>query len=86
MDESILDVDQVEVVSYKRGNGDAKGGDGYSGDKENLGKCEQEMDHLKMAITKIDSQDPNIILVEKSVSRYAQEYLLAKDISHWFLI
>ncbi|KAK9112380.1 hypothetical protein Scep_019899 [Stephania cephalantha] len=26
-------------------------------------------------------KDPNILLVEKSVSRYAQEYLLAKDIS-----
>ncbi|KAK9131544.1 hypothetical protein Sjap_012031 [Stephania japonica] len=42
---------------------------------------QQEMDHLKMAVTKIDSQHPNIFLVEKSVSRYAQEYLLAKDIS-----
>ncbi|KAK9120756.1 hypothetical protein Syun_018373 [Stephania yunnanensis] len=42
---------------------------------------QQEMDHLKMAVTKIDSQHPNILLVEKSVSRYAQEYLLAKDIS-----
>ena len=39
------------------------------------------MDHLKMAVTKIASHHPNILLVEKSVSRYAQEYLLAKDIS-----
>ncbi|KAK7275501.1 hypothetical protein RIF29_16620 [Crotalaria pallida] len=42
---------------------------------------QQEMDHLKMAVTKIASHHPNILLVEKSVSRYAQEYLLAKDIS-----
>lgn len=41
----------------------------------------QEMDHLKMAVTKIDAHHPNVLLVEKSVSRYAQEYLLAKDIS-----
>ncbi|GAU16793.1 hypothetical protein TSUD_200360 [Trifolium subterraneum] len=42
---------------------------------------QQEMDHLKMAVTKIASHKPNVLLVEKSVSRYAQEYLLAKDIS-----
>ncbi|KAL4393345.1 hypothetical protein HN51_021252 [Arachis hypogaea] len=42
---------------------------------------QQEMDHLKMAVAKIASHQPNILLVEKSVSRYAQEYLLAKDIS-----
>ncbi|GLT74224.1 hypothetical protein SLA2020_460320 [Shorea laevis] len=42
---------------------------------------QQEMDHLKMAIAKIDAHHPNVLLVEKSVSRYAQEYLLAKDIS-----
>ncbi|GAA0141595.1 kinase [Lithospermum erythrorhizon] len=42
---------------------------------------QQEMDHLKMAVAKIDSHHPDILLVEKSVSRYAQEYLLAKDIS-----
>lgn len=34
-----------------------------------------------MAVAKIDSHHPNVLLVEKSVSRYAQEYLLAKDIS-----
>ena len=34
-----------------------------------------------MAVTKIDAHHPNVLLVEKSVSRYAQEYLLAKDIS-----
>ncbi|TKY64198.1 1-phosphatidylinositol-3-phosphate 5-kinase FAB1B [Spatholobus suberectus] len=42
---------------------------------------QQEMDHLKMAVAKIASHQPNILLVEKSVSRYAQEYLLEKDIS-----
>lgn len=42
---------------------------------------QQEMDHLKMAVAKIDAHHPNVLLVEKSVSRYAQEYLLAKDIS-----
>ncbi|KAL2555058.1 1-phosphatidylinositol-3-phosphate 5-kinase FAB1B [Forsythia ovata] len=42
---------------------------------------QQEMDHLKMAVAKIDVHNPDILLVEKSVSRYAQDYLLAKDIS-----
>ncbi|KAL3830079.1 hypothetical protein ACJIZ3_018881 [Penstemon smallii] len=42
---------------------------------------QQEMDHLKMSVAKIDAHHPNVLLVEKSVSRYAQEYLLAKDIS-----
>ncbi|XP_042055445.1 1-phosphatidylinositol-3-phosphate 5-kinase FAB1B-like isoform X2 [Salvia splendens] len=42
---------------------------------------QQEMDHLKMAVAKIDAHHPNVLLVEKSVSRYAQEYLLAKNIS-----
>lgn len=34
-----------------------------------------------MAVAKIDAHQPNVLLVEKSVSRFAQEYLLAKDIS-----
>ncbi|KAK3013615.1 hypothetical protein RJ639_009318 [Escallonia herrerae] len=42
---------------------------------------QQEMDHLKMAVARIDAYRPNILLVEKSVSRFAQDYLLAKDIS-----
>ncbi|KAJ0586299.1 putative 1-phosphatidylinositol-3-phosphate 5-kinase chromatin regulator PHD family [Helianthus annuus] len=42
---------------------------------------QQEMDHLRMAVAKIDAHQPDVLLVEKSVSRYAQEYLLAKDIS-----
>ncbi|KAJ0075209.1 hypothetical protein Patl1_33851 [Pistacia atlantica] len=40
-----------------------------------------EMDHLKMAVAKIDAHHPDVLLVEKSVSRFAQEYLLAKNIS-----
>ncbi|OMO70539.1 Zinc finger, FYVE-type [Corchorus capsularis] len=42
---------------------------------------QREMDHLKMAVAKIHAHHPNILLVEKSVSRFAQEYLLEKDIS-----
>ncbi|XP_010656079.1 1-phosphatidylinositol-3-phosphate 5-kinase FAB1B isoform X2 [Vitis vinifera] len=42
---------------------------------------QQEMDHLKMAVAKINVHHPNVLLVEKSVSRFAQEYLLEKDIS-----
>lgn len=34
-----------------------------------------------MAVAKVDSHQPDVLLVEKSVSRHAQEYLLAKDIS-----
>ncbi|MCD9641350.1 hypothetical protein HAX54_027507 [Datura stramonium] len=41
----------------------------------------QGMDHLKMAVEKIDVHQPDVLLVEKSVSRYAQRYLLAEDIS-----
>ncbi|KAE8715085.1 1-phosphatidylinositol-3-phosphate 5-kinase FAB1B [Hibiscus syriacus] len=41
----------------------------------------QEMDHLKMAVAKIYAHKPNILLVEKTVSRFAQEYLLEKNIS-----
>lgn len=39
------------------------------------------MVHLKMAVAKIDAQHPNVLLVEKSVSRHAQDFLLAKGIS-----
>nr|DAD49190.1 TPA_asm: hypothetical protein HUJ06_019127 [Nelumbo nucifera] len=42
---------------------------------------QQEMDHLKMAVAKIAAHHPNVLLVEKAVSRFAQDYLLAKDIS-----
>lgn len=42
---------------------------------------QQEIDHLKMIVSKIEALRTNVLLVEKSVSSYAQEYLLAKDIS-----
>ncbi|XP_071741165.1 putative 1-phosphatidylinositol-3-phosphate 5-kinase FAB1C [Rutidosis leptorrhynchoides] len=42
---------------------------------------QQEIDHLKTIVSRIESRRPNVLLVEKSVSSYAQEYLLAKDIS-----
>ncbi|CAN0913380.1 1-phosphatidylinositol-3-phosphate 5-kinase FAB1B [Linum grandiflorum] len=42
---------------------------------------QQEKDHLKMAVAKIEAHHPNVLLVEKSVSRFAQECLLVKDIS-----
>ena len=41
----------------------------------------QETDHLKMAVAKIVAQKPNLLLVENSVSRYAQDLLLEKNIS-----
>ncbi|KAM7275562.1 hypothetical protein ACFE04_017428 [Oxalis oulophora] len=42
---------------------------------------QQENDHLKTIMSKIEALRPNVLLVEKSVSTYAQEYLLAKEIS-----
>ncbi|KAF3954331.1 hypothetical protein CMV_020307 [Castanea mollissima] len=42
---------------------------------------QQEKDHLKMIISKIENLRPNVLLVEKSVSSYAQEQLLAREIS-----
>lgn len=42
---------------------------------------QQEIDHLKMIVSRIEARRPNVLLVEKSVSPYAQEYLLAKEIS-----
>ncbi|RZC61333.1 hypothetical protein C5167_023081 [Papaver somniferum] len=42
---------------------------------------QQEIDHLKMVVSKIEAHRPNVLLVEKSVSSYAQEYLLEKEIS-----
>jgi 1-phosphatidylinositol-3-phosphate 5-kinase len=42
---------------------------------------QQETDHLKMAVAKIVAQKPNLLLVENSVSRYAQDLLLEKNIS-----
>lgn len=42
---------------------------------------QQETDHLKMAVAKIVAQKPNLLLVEHTVSRYAQDLLLEKNIS-----
>ncbi|XP_022882037.1 putative 1-phosphatidylinositol-3-phosphate 5-kinase FAB1C isoform X3 [Olea europaea var. sylvestris] len=42
---------------------------------------QQENDHLKMIVSKIEAHRPNVLLVEKSVSSFAQEHLLAKEIS-----
>lgn len=42
---------------------------------------QQEIDHLKMIVSKIEDRRPNVLLVEKSVSSYAQDYLLEKEIS-----
>ncbi|KAJ9708382.1 hypothetical protein PVL29_000432 [Vitis rotundifolia] len=42
---------------------------------------QQEMDHLRMIVSKIEAHRTNVLLVEKSVSSYAQDYLLEKDIS-----
>ncbi|RLN04676.1 putative 1-phosphatidylinositol-3-phosphate 5-kinase FAB1C [Panicum miliaceum] len=41
---------------------------------------EQEKEHLKMVVGKIESRRPNVVLVEKSASSSAQE-LFSKDIS-----
>ena len=40
----------------------------------------QEKEYLKTVVSKIESRHPNVLLVEKSASSFAQE-LLAKDIS-----
>ncbi|KDP38042.1 hypothetical protein JCGZ_04685 [Jatropha curcas] len=42
---------------------------------------QQENNHLNMIISKIEAFRPNVLLVEKSVSPYAQDILLAKEIS-----
>ncbi|KAI7745225.1 hypothetical protein M8C21_029913 [Ambrosia artemisiifolia] len=42
---------------------------------------QQEIDNLKTIISRIEARRPNVLLVEKSVSSYAQEYLLAREIS-----
>lgn len=42
---------------------------------------QQEMDHLKMTVARIEAHRPNVLLVEKTVSHHAQEYLLSKEIS-----
>ncbi|KAJ6982029.1 1-phosphatidylinositol-3-phosphate 5-kinase FAB1C isoform X1 [Populus alba x Populus x berolinensis] len=42
---------------------------------------QKENDHLKPIMSKIEALRPNVLLVEKSVSPFAQEYLLGKEIS-----
>lgn len=42
---------------------------------------EQESDHLKAFVSKIEAHRPHVLLVEKSVSSYAQQYLLTNEIS-----
>ncbi|KAK6122337.1 hypothetical protein DH2020_043957 [Rehmannia glutinosa] len=42
---------------------------------------EQENDYLKRIVSKIEARRPNVLLVEKSVSSFAQDQLLAKEIS-----
>ncbi|GKV42909.1 hypothetical protein SLEP1_g50267 [Rubroshorea leprosula] len=42
---------------------------------------QQEYDHLKMITSKIEALRPNVLLVEKSASSYAQDYLREKEIS-----
>lgn len=42
---------------------------------------QQENDHLKTIVSKIVAHRPNVLLVEKSVSSFALEHLLAKEIS-----
>ncbi|XP_024401237.1 1-phosphatidylinositol-3-phosphate 5-kinase FAB1A isoform X2 [Physcomitrium patens] len=42
---------------------------------------QQERDHLSMTVARIEAYHPNVLLVEKTVSRYAQDKLLEKDIS-----
>jgi len=41
----------------------------------------QERDHLSMTVARIEAHHPNVLLVEKTVSRYAQDKLLEKEIS-----
>ncbi|XP_060214639.1 putative 1-phosphatidylinositol-3-phosphate 5-kinase FAB1C isoform X1 [Lycium barbarum] len=42
---------------------------------------QQEREHLKVIVSRIEAHHPNVLLVEKSVSSYAQDLLLAKEIS-----
>nr|XP_016440438.1 PREDICTED: putative 1-phosphatidylinositol-3-phosphate 5-kinase FAB1C [Nicotiana tabacum] len=42
---------------------------------------QQEREHLKRIVSRIEAHRPNVLLVEKSVSSHAQDHLLAKEIS-----
>lgn len=39
------------------------------------------MEHLKITVMKIEAHHPYVLLVEKTMSHYAQEYLLVKETS-----
>lgn len=41
----------------------------------------QEGEHLRLAVARIAAAKPDVLLVEKTVARYAQEELLSRDIS-----
>ncbi|KAJ7543726.1 hypothetical protein O6H91_09G050300 [Diphasiastrum complanatum] len=42
---------------------------------------QQERDYLNMTVARIEAHHPNVLLVEKNVARFAQDRLLAKEIS-----
>ena len=46
-----------------------------------LGCAWQEKDHLQLAVERVAAMHPDVLLVEKSVARSAQEALLRKGIS-----
>ena len=41
----------------------------------------QEKSHLKFLVARIAGLNPDLVLIEKSVSRFAQEFLLAEGIT-----
>ncbi len=41
----------------------------------------QEHEHLRITVERVADYKPDVLLVEKSVARYAQELLLQKGIS-----
>lgn len=43
--------------------------------------CLQEHEHLRITVERVADYKPDVLLVEKSVARYAQELLLQKGIS-----
>lgn len=43
--------------------------------------CIQEHEHLRITVERVADYKPDVLLVEKSVARYAQELLLQKGIS-----
>lgn len=43
--------------------------------------CVQEHEHLRITVERVADYKPDVLLVEKSVARYAQELLLQKGIS-----